>query len=167
LRDVRRTGNLKNLMRRAAAFTLIEIMLAVMVTLMVIFIAVPSISGVVSDNHRRESFQKFDDIARTARTLSVREQRAYVLSWERSVLVLRPELPLNTNEANGVSFLQINKDENYDIELPAALATVAQKAWMFWPSGTCEPANIFYKGSSGSWTARYDPLTVQADFSME
>lgn len=153
-------------MRRIGAFTLFEILLAVFIASLMLLIAIPSISGVISERRMRQSFEKFDELARAAQNLSLREQRAYLLVWEKSAVVLRPEEARTGEVPGGVKQLEINDAESYDLELSAALDSVAQKAWMFWPNGTCEPATVSYKGKSGGWIARYNPLTTQPVFSQ-
>ncbi len=162
-------------MRRAAAFTLIEIMLSVLVILIVVLVAVPSIDGVLADSRRRASFEKFNEFVQNARNLSLREQRPYLLAWEqdlssgfsRTTIVLRPEeTPGQDQPAGGDKRMVAGEDETYNLELPAALDPVTRKAWMFWPSGTCEPAVVSYKSPAVTWTATYNPLTGQPAFSM-
>src|SRR5437588_289644 len=46
------------------------------------------------------------------------------------------------------------------------LALLAEKypaEWIFWPSGTCEPAIVRFQGPAGSWTANYSPLTARPE----
>lgn len=161
-------------MRRIGAFTLFEILLAVFIASLMLLIAIPSISGVISERRMRQSFEKFDELARAAQNLSLREQRAYLLVWEkklgageiRTVITLRPEELRAQGETGVGMYLEFGELESYDLELPAALDPVVQKAWMFWPNGTCEPATVSYKGQSGGWIARYNPLTTQPAFSQ-
>ncbi len=153
-------------MRRIRAFTLFEILLAVFIASLMLLIAIPSIAGVLAERRMKQSFEKFDELARAAQNLSLREHRAYLLVWEKSAVVLRPEEARTAEDPGGVRHLEINDAESYDLELTAALDPVAQKAWMFWPNGTCEPATVSYKGQSGGWIARYNPLTTQPVFSQ-
>jgi hypothetical protein len=46
--------------------------------------------------------------------------------------------------------------------LPAALTKNPPPAWIFWPTGTCEPAVVQFVGRDGTWTANYSALTAQA-----
>ena len=44
------------------------------------------------------------------------------------------------------------------LRLPAALDKGPFADWTFWPSGTCEPANVQFKGPEGTWEVNYEPL---------
>jgi hypothetical protein len=48
------------------------------------------------------------------------------------------------------------------LTLPAALSRKPAGEWIFWPTGTCEPAIVRYAGRAGTWTADYSPLTAHA-----
>ena len=52
--------------------------------------------------------------------------------------------------------------ELYSLILPAAIDADPAPEWTFWPTGTCEPATITYKGPAGSWEVRYAPLSARA-----
>jgi len=45
------------------------------------------------------------------------------------------------------------------LTLPAALTAKPAGEWIFWPTGTCEPAIVRFVGRAGTWTANYSPLT--------
>ena len=52
--------------RNRAAFTLLELMLAISITIVVLLVAVPSVRGYVAEQRLRETFEKFDALARKA-----------------------------------------------------------------------------------------------------
>ena len=58
--------------------------------------------------------------------------------------------------------LRINKGESFALKLTAALSKDPPPEWIFWPTGTCEPANVKFGGRDGTWTASYSPLTARA-----
>jgi prepilin-type N-terminal cleavage/methylation domain-containing protein len=139
-------------------FTLIEVILAVFLGLMVLMLAVPSISGVVNDNRLKASFEKFDELARRAQEQAVTERRAWLLVWEKEGILLRPEEPTEADEQKEPDLLY-GDDETWQLQLPAALIKEPPAEWVFWPTGTCEPARIIHEGPAGSWTAYYEPLS--------
>jgi hypothetical protein len=49
------------------------------------------------------------------------------------------------------------------LRLPATLEKNPPAQWIFWPSGACEPANVRFKGSDGSWEVNYAPLTARPE----
>jgi len=49
------------------------------------------------------------------------------------------------------------------LTLPAALTKKPAGEWIFWPTGTCEPATVHYEGRAGTWTANYSSLTAHGE----
>ena len=76
-----------------AGFTLIELMLAVAIAVIILMMAVPSLSGLSSERQLQETFERFDSLARKAQLNAVREQRAWVLVWQKGVILLQPDAP--------------------------------------------------------------------------
>lgn len=144
-------------------FTLIEICLALAIALVIVMIAVPSLSSVLKQDATNQSFEAFDQLVRKARALSTSERRTYLIGWSQKEIVLRPELPENPSEAEGVDRIPISQKERYTFELPAALSKTKPTLWSFWPSGTREPATISYEGPTGSWSATFPPLAVKPE----
>jgi len=152
---------------RCRGFTLIEICLAVSIALMLITLAVPSIQRLLNEENGRRSFERFDALVRRAQSRAVSERRAYVLDWDKTGVLVRPEKSATREEAAGLGRIDIGKKEVCDINFPAALVKKPARRWIFWPSGTCESATIFFKGNGESWVAEYDPLTTQATVSTD
>jgi prepilin-type N-terminal cleavage/methylation domain-containing protein len=148
-------------MRRPSGFTLIEIAISVAILLMLLLLAVPSVSGVLADRRLRHSLDEFNKLVQQAQERSVLEHRAYLISWEKERVVLGPETP--AKDEGPVAVFKLARGEAIQLNLTAALTKDAPPEWIFWPSGNCEPATIAYKGVSGSWTANYSPLTARAD----
>ncbi|HJT82130.1 MAG TPA: prepilin-type N-terminal cleavage/methylation domain-containing protein, partial [Chthoniobacterales bacterium] len=66
-------------MRRDFGFTLIEIVLAVFILMLVLMLAVPSLSGVLADQRLRRSLNRFNELVNTAHEQSVAEHRSYLV----------------------------------------------------------------------------------------
>lgn len=147
-----------------AAFTLLEICLAIFIAMLLVTLAVPSVSGLLAERKIKRSFDAFDALAHEAQSRSLTEQRAYVLAWDEDRIRLRPQLPKAKEPVLDNPHLDFVDHETFDLDLPAALLKKPARQWVFWPSGTCEPATVIYHGTAGEWTASYDPLTVRADF---
>lgn len=153
-------------MRRRDGFTLLEILLAVFIAVMVVTLAVPSLSGVLQEQRMKQSFEAFDTLVQEARHRSLKERRAYRIVWEKGALTLEAADVgewEEGNETESVEF-QIGEDEEFAVQFPAALLPSPPAEWVFWPNGTCEPAVITYTGPSGNWQAIYNPLTGNPDF---
>jgi type II secretory pathway pseudopilin PulG len=148
-----------------AAFTLLELCIAILIAVMIILAAVPSISGLMAEQRAKKLFTEFDELARKASMTAVEERRAYALVWDDSSVVMRPLAPADKKEAAGTGRVDFGKKMAPDLFLPASLAKAPPRVWTFWPTATCEPATIKCHVPDASWTATYDPLTEQAVFS--
>ena len=150
-------------MQRRAGFTLLEIAISVAILIIITLVAVPSLRGVLADRRLQRSLDAMNQIVREAQERSVQEHRAYLIEWQRKAVVLRPE-SIREGEASGpVARLALDKGHAFLLRLPAALVKDPLAQWIFWPSGTCEPANVSFRGPDGSWEVNYSPLTTRPE----
>jgi type II secretory pathway pseudopilin PulG len=147
--------------QRFRAFTLIEIALSIFILLLLLLLAVPSLSGVIANRRLKQSLDSFNQLVRQAQERSVTERRAYLIVWGKSSVVLRPEIFTKDEEEKATAVLRLPKGSWIKVSLPAALIGKPPAEWIFWPSGTCEPAIVQFRGPAGTWTADYSPLTAQ------
>ena len=153
-------------MQRLRAFTLIEIALSIFILMLLLMLAVPSLSGVVANRRLKQSLDSFNQLVRQAQERSVTERRAYLIVWGKSSVVLKPEIFTKDEEEKATSVLRLPKGSWIKISLPAALIGKPPAEWIFWPSGTCEPARVQFRGPAGTWTADYSPLTAQPELTQ-
>ena len=146
-------------MQRARGFTLIEIALSIFILLLLLVLAVPSFSGVIANRRLKYSLDEFNDLVRQAQERSVTERRPYLIVWGKNNVVVRPEAFAEDEEAKAKAEFRLSRGSALRFSLPVALATKYPAEWIFWPSGTCEPATVRFQGPAGSWTANYSPLT--------
>ncbi|HZR06792.1 MAG TPA: prepilin-type N-terminal cleavage/methylation domain-containing protein [Candidatus Udaeobacter sp.] len=146
-------------MQRARGFTLIEIALSIFILLLILMLAVPSFSGVIANRRLKQTLDEFNNLVRQAQTRSVTERRPYLIVWGKNNVVARPEAFAEDEEANAKAEFRLTRGSTLKLSLPVALAEKYPAEWIFWPSGTCEPATVRYQGPAGSWTANYLPLT--------
>ncbi len=146
-------------MQRARGFTLIEIALAIFILLLILVLAVPSFSGVIANRRLKQSLDEFNNLVRQAQMLSVTERRPYLIVWAKDNVTVRPEAFAEDEEAKAKAEFRPNRGSTLRLSLPSALAEKYPAEWIFWPSGTCEPATVRFQGPAGSWTANYSPLT--------
>jgi type II secretory pathway pseudopilin PulG len=149
--------------QRFRAFTLIEIALSIFILMLLLMLAVPSLTGVVSSKRLKQSLDGFNNLVRQAHERSVIERRPYLIVWGKNSVVLRPEVFAEDEEVKPTAVLSLNRGTLLRLSLPAALAEKHPAEWIFWPSGNCEPATVQFKGPAGFWTANYSPLTAQAE----
>ena len=153
-------------MQRFRAFTLIEIALSIFILMLLLLLAVPSLSGVVANRRLKQSLDSFNQLVRQAQERSVTERRAYLIVWGKNSVVLKPEIFTKDEEEKATSVLRLPKGSWIKISLPAALISKPPAEWIFWPSGTCEPARVQFRGPAGTWTADYSPLTAQPELTQ-
>ena len=151
--------------RNRQAFTLIEIAIAVFILLLLLLLAVPSLNGVLANRRLQRSLDAMNNLVRTAQERSVADRRPYLILWDKDRLVLRTEAVEKGEDPSPTAILVLQKGDAFLLKLPAALTDDPPAEWIFWPSGTCEPAIVSYKGVDGSWTANYSSLTARPELS--
>ncbi len=150
-------------MQRFRAFTLIEIALSLFILMLLLMLAVPSLTGVVASRRLKQSLDGFNDLVRQAHERSVTERRPYIIVWGKNSVLVRPESFAEDEEAKPAAVYRLSTGTLLRLSLPAALAAKYPPEWIFWPSGNCEPAIVQFKGPAGLWTANYSPLTAQPE----
>ena len=148
---------------RRRGFTLLELAIAVVLLVLLMMLAVPSMSGVLADKRLRKSLDSFNAIVREAQERSMIERRAYLIVWQDGKIGLRPEGLLRGESPEPEMKIKIAKNESFRVSFPAALIDDAPAQWIFWPSGNCEPAMVSYQGRDGKWTANYSALTARSE----
>ena len=146
----------------STGFTLLEICLAIMIALLLVSAAVPSIGSLLAEREQKKSFEAFDELVREAQRLSIETRRAVVLVWEKGGVLMRYAEKRKGDEDEVLKALPVAEGAVYDLKFPAALVDKPDRIWTFWPSGACEPVVIRYGTASVGWMVDYDPLTAQA-----
>ena len=153
-------------MQRFRAFTLIEIALSIFILMLLLLLAVPSLSGVIANRRLKQSLDGFNQLVRQAQERSVTERRPYLLAWGKDSVLLRPEVFAEDEDAKPTAVFRPGKGTSLRLSLPVALAGKHPAEWIFWPSGNCEPAIVQFRGPAGVWTANYSPLTAQPELTQ-
>ena len=161
-------------MSRRDGFTLLEILLAVSIALIFLTMAVPTVQGLFADRRLKKTYEDFDDFVRRAQARAVEERRAFVLIWDEGGITVQPDSPTEEDSVGDGDYFTFT-DGIFSLERPSATQlnkrfNIEQKLpveWLFWRSGTCEPVVVHFEGEAGTWTARYDPLTVRAAYESE
>jgi prepilin-type N-terminal cleavage/methylation domain-containing protein len=145
--------------QRARGFTLIEIALSIFILLLLLMLAVPSFTGVIANRRLKQSLDDFNNLVRQAQERSVAERRSYLIVWSKNNVAVRPEVFAENEEVKAKAEFRPRRGTTLRLSLPVALAEKYPPEWIFWPSGTCEPATVRFQGPAGSWTANYSPLS--------
>jgi len=149
--------------QRTRGFTLLEIVIAVAILATLLMLAVPSLQGVLADRKLRASLDGFNKLVREAQERSVAEHRAYLIVWTDKNVFLQPEAFGKDEERKAIATFELERGGVLTLTLPAALAKKPAGEWIFWPTGTCEPAVVHFEGRAGTWTANYSPLTAYGE----
>lgn len=150
-------------MRREEGFTLIELAIAIVILVVILMLAVPSLNGVMADRRLRRSLDDFNGMVRQAQERSIAERRSYLIIWREGKIGLRPEGLMKGESREPVALLKLAGGESLKFSFPAAMIENPPAEWIFWPSGNCEPAVVTYRGRNGGWTASYSALTARAE----
>ena len=138
---------------------MIEIIIAVAILTVILLMAVPSLEGVFADRKLRASLDGFNKLVREAQERSAAEHRAYLIVWGEKDVIVQPEAFAKGEEKKAVATFALERGSALTLTLPAALTAKPAGEWIFWPTGTCEPAIVRFEGRAGTWTANYSPLT--------
>lgn len=130
------------------------------ILMLLLGMAVPSLTGVLADKRLRRSLDTFNKFVRHAQDLSISEHRSYLIVWRDDSLELRPEALLKDDESAPVDTMPVERGDAFTLNLTAALTKDPPAEWIFWPTGTCEPATVKFVGRDGTWLASYSPLTA-------
>jgi type II secretory pathway pseudopilin PulG len=148
---------------RSQAFTLVEIVLAVFILMLLLLMAVPSVTGVLADRRLRQSLDRFNKLVNQAHEHSVGENRPYLVVFGTKSIELRPEVFGKDDEPAPVAELPLAIRDAVKLSFPAALTKNPPAEWIFWPSGTCEPAVVNFVSPNGEWTADYSALNSRPE----
>ena len=148
---------------RRPGFTLLELGIAVVILVLLMMLAVPSMSGVIADKRLRKSLDGFNAVVRQAQQRSMTERRPYLVIVADGKVGLRAEGLFRSESPEPEMKLKLGKNESLSIVFPAALYENVPPEWIFWPSGNCEPAVVTYRGRDGSWKANYSALTARSE----
>jgi len=144
--------------RSRAAFTLIEIILAITIAIVVLSLAVPVLTDAMGGKGLDGTFNDFDNFFRKARQRAMSERRDFTLIWEKDGIMLEPTVP-NAQDAEAEVDMFAYGNAAISIERPYSLNPKPPAEWPIWRSGSCEPVRIHYEGPLGKWTAEYDALS--------
>ena len=150
-------------MRRVHAFTLIEIVLAVFILMLVLLLAVPSLTGVLADKRLRLSLDRFNTLVNQAHEHSINENRPYLVVVGKSSIEVRPEVYTKDDDPGPIADFPLTGGDSIKLSFPAAMVKDPPPEWIFWPSGVCEPAIVQYKGPNGYWTLNYSALNARPE----
>ncbi|MDB6006782.1 MAG: hypothetical protein JWR15_3769 [Prosthecobacter sp.] len=132
----------------ARGFTLLEIIVAMSLTLLIIGIAIPNVSGVIAEDKLRRAAAVIETTAR--------QNMLQALNSQQTVrMVLSAVAFGTTDEFSGM--LLVRRFGESAFRKPKR-----GEAWEFSPSGICEPIEVRISGPAGQIEMGFDPLTACA-----
>ncbi len=151
---------------RHTAFTLLEVVISISICVIVLAMAVPSVSGMLREQKLRKTFDTFNDFIQGVREKAVTGRQDILTVWSDDGINVITE---NTGDTQTGSESQHYSPTGgaLTLERPAALIKNPPAEWMFWRSGVCEPVIVNYKGGEGTWRAEFNPLTGQGKLLSE
>ncbi len=161
--------------KRAAGFTLIEIVLVLAIASVVLGGAVGMMVYSSDERVLREASGEIELLAKRARTLSILKQTPYALEFRESAVRLLPLAQAGLQEKRGRVVEGDGGDDSrqYNLENGMAISILrwnsekwlptvkdAVHVWRFDPDGLCEPLSIRYSLDKSSAEDTYHPLTA-------
>lgn len=149
--------------RATAGFTLIEVCVSILIVVVIMGMAVPSLSGVLAERRLRASYDGLAGLATEAQRRSVVERKTYLLAWDRDgrVRMFPEELP--AKERRAVSPAPLPDGARYALRSDDGEGADPRE-WAFFPTGNCEPATVRCEAPTGTWEASFNALTVRGTF---
>lgn len=132
----------------ARAFTLIELILAMTITILVIGVATLSISGVRDEDRLRRAAAIIET--------SARQNLLQALNSQQTVRFALTNGAFNMGDEFG-GMLQIKRVGERTFRAPKR-----GEVWEFSPTGICEPIEVRVTGPAGAIELAFDPLTACA-----
>lgn len=156
------------MLTRQNGFTLLEICLALMIGLLLITLAVPSVMHAMAEQRLKRSFETFNTFVQDVRLRSLHEQHDLVMQWDEKSITVEDAVSVDQHSEESDSrqpkSFQFDAGDHYTLTRPAALKKDPASEWTFWKTGVCEPAEISFHGAAGKWLVKYDPLTGRGVF---
>ena len=151
-------------LRPPRGFTLLEICVVMALAVLLIGVAVPSLSGQAKRRQLQGSFDQLETLAAQAREAAMKDSKPFLLAWDKdgNVGMYPADWDLKARKKQGplVSLLSTKNTGRYTLFRPSALTGQPSAEWTFWPSGTCEPVIVEFSEAGGShWKANFNALS--------
>ncbi|MFZ4483570.1 MAG: pilus assembly FimT family protein [Chthoniobacterales bacterium] len=143
--------------RHPAAYTLLEIALVVAIIVLLVGATVPLVSGFTREQRLREVARELLVLAKTARTDAMTTGRVAEVVFGRKALFLR-----RGGEEKPTEKFKLPRGMEYALRPLGAekLLRPDDQAWIFRPSGLCQPLAVRVTEGEAWLEVEFDPLTA-------
>jgi type II secretory pathway pseudopilin PulG len=161
--DFVRCRRLEHTVRRKGAFTLLEICFVLFIVAVLFAVAAPPVAKQFQEEQIRKPVRELQSFAKTARRLSMEQNRAYVILLLNTGFLLEP-LEKNDKDTQSLRY-DLPGNVKYEIQRPSDrdLKAVADARWIFTPNGLCEPITFFFQRDQDWVRFRMDALTARME----
>lgn len=146
-------------------FTLLELCIVLALAVLLMAVALPSLSGQLARKRLQDSFDRFDNLVGDARRHSVGSGKPFVLVWRKGGVFVYPsdQSEEDRRKDGATTALDFSGEADGKCELVRGASLTANPApeWTIWPTGNCEPVVVRYEGPAGAWEAAYNGLSGQ------
>jgi type II secretory pathway pseudopilin PulG len=149
--------------RRAAAFTLMEICFVLFIVAVLFAVSAPPVAKQFQEEQIRKPVRELQSFAKTARRLAMQQNRAYVILLLNTGYLLEP-LEKKDGDTQSLRY-DLPGRVKFEIERPTDrnLQAVADARWIFTPNGLCEPITFFFQRDQDWVRFRIDALTARME----
>ena len=149
--------------RRKGAFTLLEICFVLFIVAVLFAVAAPPVAKQFQEEQIRKPVRELQSFAKTARRLSMEQNRAYVILLLNTGYLLEP-LEKKDKDTQSLRY-DLPGNVKYEIQRPSDrdLKVVADARWIFTPNGLCEPITFFFQRNEDWVRFRIDALTARME----
>ncbi len=158
-----------------AAFTLIEVCLAMFIVVLVIGIGLPFATGIGRESQLRDPAGELKKMALTARRRAVTEQKPVEILLENKRYVLRDAIFEDPKAQRGkiesetdeeaISIYDLPRGVSYSVKRwdETKFARKTDARWRFLPTGLCEPITVHFNRDMDFIEFSFNPLTAQTE----
>jgi type II secretory pathway pseudopilin PulG len=160
------------LSRAHAGFTLFEICLALFIVVLILAVAIPATSGLLTEQNLRGEVRELVLFAKTARRQAIQEQRPYQITFSPAGFILEPIAPTETEKTAPETAAPF---EPLVYTLPTGTALTLQRwgdkewikpkeeRWIFQGTGLTEPLSFHFQRGESWIEIDLNPLTASID----
>jgi type II secretory pathway pseudopilin PulG len=165
-------------------FTLLEICLVLFIAVLIMGLAVPVTTSLMSEQQLREPARQFELLVKTARRQAVQENRPYEILMSAGGFLLQPVFGAETPGPQPAPETEPESEEGEDVpapfepleyRLPSGVTYLVQRwgwnkaakpaedRWIFQGTGLCEPMIIRFQREESWLEISFNPLTASVD----